>query len=200
MRRPACFRTSAKRGCLCPFSLRSCAACGVARLPLCVGVPRGQLSIIESLEQTTKGIRSKETKSGRARTVALPSIVIEELRQHRIQQAEGLLKLGVRLAEKDPVAGREDGEPLQPNSLTHEFNRILVKATDLPRIRFHDLRHTHATHLLSNGVHPKIAQERLGHSSVGITLNLYSHVLPGMQEDAAAKVDATIRAAIDIRK
>jgi len=67
----------------------------------------------------------------------------------------------------------------------------------LPKIRFHDLRHTHATHLLTNGVHPKVAQERLGHSSVGITLDLYSHVLPGMQEDAAAKVDAAIRAALD---
>jgi integrase len=61
----------------------------------------------------------------------------------------------------------------------------------------HDLRHTHATKLLSSGVHPKVAQERRGHSSVGITLDLYSRVLPGMQEDAAAKVDAAIRAAID---
>lgn len=158
---------------------------------------REQLSIIESTEQTTKGIRSKETKSGRARTVALPSLVVEELRRHRVQQAEGFLKVGIRLTGKDHVAGREDGYPLQPNSLTHEFNRILAKAADLPRIRFHDLRHTHATHLLSNGVHPKIAQERLGHSSISITLDLYSHVLPGMQEDAAAEVDATIRAAID---
>ncbi len=85
----------------------------------------------------------------------------------------------------------------QPNSLTHEFVRLLAKASDLPRIRFHDLRRTDAAHLLSNGVHPKVAQERLGHSSVGITLDLYSHVLPGMQEDAAARVDAAIRAAID---
>jgi integrase len=68
---------------------------------------------------------------------------------------------------------------------------------DLPRIRFRDLRHTHATHVLANGIHPKVAQERLGHSSVGITLDLYGHVLPGMQDDAAAKIDAAIRAAID---
>jgi integrase len=65
----------------------------------------------------------------------------------------------------------------------------------LPRIRFHDLRHAHATHLLASGVHPKVASERLGHSKVGITLDLYSHVMPGMQEDAAAKVDAALRAA-----
>ena len=90
-----------------------------------------------------------------------------------------------------------DGQPLQPNSLTHEFVRLLARASALPDIRFCDLRHTHATHLLASGVHPKVAQERLGHSSVGITLDLYSRVLPGMQEDAAAKVDAAIRAAID---
>jgi integrase len=95
------------------------------------------------------------------------------------------------------IVAQEDGAPLQPNSLTHEFVRLLAKAKVLPKIRFHDLRHTHATHLLTNGVHPKVAQERLGHSSVGITLDLYSHVLPGMQEDAAAKVDAAIRAALD---
>jgi len=156
-----------------------------------------QLSIIESTEQTTKGTRAKETKSGRARTVAIPSLVAEELRRRRAEQAEELLRVGVRLSDQNHVVAQEDARPLQPNSLTHEFVRILAKATDLPRIRFHDLRHTHATHMLANGVHPKVAQERLGHSRVGITLDLYSHVLPGMQEDAAAKVDAAIRAAIE---
>ena len=70
----------------------------------------------------------------------------------------------------------------------------------LPQIRLHDLRHSHATHLLAAGVHPKIAQERLGHSSVGITLDMYSHVLPGMQEDAVAKVDAASQAALNERE
>ncbi len=162
-----------------------------------VDLRRGQLSVIESMEQTAKGVRSKETKSGRARTVALPGMVVDELRRARVAQAEELLKVGVRLADQTHVIVQVDGRPLQPNSLTHEFVRLLAKAKGLPRIRFHDLRHTHATHLLANGVHPKVAQERLGHASVGVTLDLYSHVLPGMQEDAAAKVDAAIRAAID---
>jgi integrase len=70
----------------------------------------------------------------------------------------------------------------------------------LPQIRLHDLRHSHATHLLAAGVHPKIAQERLGHSSVGITLDLYSHVLPGMQGEAVAKVDAALQAALNKRE
>ncbi|TIT57796.1 MAG: site-specific integrase, partial [Mesorhizobium sp.] len=68
--------------------------------------------------------------------------------------------------------------------------------TALPRIRFHDLRHTHATQMLSAGVHPKVASERLGHSTIGITLDLYSHVMPGMQADAAEQVDAALQVAI----
>ena len=75
----------------------------------------------------------------------------------------------------------------------------MLAKTNLPRIRFHDLRHAHATHLLSSGVHPKVASERLGHSKVGITLDLYSHVLPGMQADAAARVDEALRVALQKR-
>ena len=70
----------------------------------------------------------------------------------------------------------------------------------LPQIRFHDLRHSHATHMLASNIHPKVVQERLGHSSIGITLDTYSHVLPGMQEDAAAKVDAVLQAAMNRRE
>jgi integrase len=66
-------------------------------------------------------------------------------------------------------------------------------------IRLHDLRHSHATHMLAAGTHPKIASERLGHSKVGITLDLCSHVLPGMQSEAAARVDDMMRAAINRR-
>ncbi|MCJ2092251.1 site-specific integrase [Methylobacterium sp. J-072] len=157
----------------------------------------GHLAIVESTEQTKAGTRTKDTKSGRSRRVALPSLAIEELRRHRVRQAEELLKLGVRLTDDDYVFAQADGRPVQPNSLTHEFTRILALSKTLPRVRFHDLRHSHATQMLASGVHPKIAQERLGHSSIAITLDLYSHVLPGMQEDAAAKVDAALRAAID---
>jgi integrase len=81
--------------------------------------------------------------------------------------------------------------------LTYEWIRLLPD-TGLPRIRFHDLRHAHATHLLASGVHQKVASERLGHSKVGITLDLYSHVMPGMQEDAVAEVDAALRKAMGI--
>lgn len=89
--------------------------------------------------------------------------------------------------------------PLQPDSFTHDWDRKIA-TTGLPRLRFHDLRHAHATHLLAAGVHPKIASERLGHSKIGITLDLYSHVLPNMQADAAAIVDGALRAALNKRE
>jgi integrase len=94
------------------------------------------------------------------------------------------------------VIAQADGRPLKPNSLTHEFVRF-ISGTKLPRIRFHDLRHTHATQLLKSNVHPKIVQERLGHEDISTTLNLYSHVLPGMQDAAAKSVDLALREALD---
>jgi len=163
-----------------------------------VDLDAGQLAIVESTEQTSKATRLKETKTGRARTVALPSLVVEELRRHRIEQARELLRIGIRQDGESFVYAREDGQPMQPRSLTHAWDQFRVRTT-LPRIRFHDLRHSHATHLLASNVHPKIASERLGHAKVGITLDLYSHVLPGMQADAAARVDLAAREAINRR-
>jgi integrase len=164
-----------------------------------IDLERGQLSIVASTEQTRDGIREKCPKSGHGRTIALPSLVVDELWRHRLRQAEALLKLGVRLGDDRHVVTRADGEPVQPRSLTHAFE-IFLRKQGLPRVRLHDLRHSHATHMLTSGVHPKIAQERLGHSSVAITLDLYSHVLPGLQADAAARVDDVVRAAISRRR
>jgi integrase len=160
-----------------------------------VDIERRQIAVAQSAEQTRAGVRYKPPKSGRARTVAMSDTVTAELRAHRVAQAEGLLSLGVRLSEDTFVVAQADGSPLQPNSLSHEWVRQIGKIA-LPRIRYHDLRHAHATHLLLSGVHPKVASERLGHSKVGITLDLYSHVLPGMQEDAAARVDDALRIAL----
>jgi integrase len=151
-----------------------------------INLAAGTMAVVESAEQTAAGIRYKPPKSGRGRTVALSAMVTTELRQHRLAQAEELLRLGVRQSDATFVYTRQDGEPMQPRSLSQMWSTI---TTALPRIRFHDLRHAHATHMLAAGVHPKVASERLGHSRVGITLDLYSHVLPGMQEDAAARVD-----------
>lgn len=164
-----------------------------------VSLDAAQLAIRQSAEQTRSGVRYKEPKSGQARTVALSATVVEELRAHRLRQAQELLRLGKRPADNTFVCGREDGEPLQPNSFTADWARKIA-TTSLPRLRFHDLRHAHATHMLSSGVHPKVASERLGHSKIGITLDLYSHVLPNMQADAAAIVDGALRAAQNKRE
>jgi hypothetical protein len=106
----------------------------------------------------------------------------------RHDQAERLLKLGIRQSGDCLICGREDGEPMLP--------KVSGREKDAPRVRFHDLRHSHATQLLLAGVHPKVAQERLGHASITTTLDLYSHVTATMQEDAAAKLDTAFRSAI----
>jgi integrase len=163
-----------------------------------VDLERGQISVVASAEQTDRGVREKEPKNGKGRTIVLSASEIGELRNHRLRQAEGLLALGVRLTDDHHVVAREDGHPLQPRSLTHAFVKFVRRHGF--QIRLHDLRHSHATHMLAVGVHPKIAQERLGHSSVGITLDLYSHVLPGMQAEAVSRVDAAFQAALDRQK
>jgi integrase len=147
-----------------------------------VDLDTGTLAVVASTEQTDRGVREKETKSGKGRAVVLPALVAEELRAHRLRQAETLLQLGVRLSGNHHVVARADGLPLQPRSLTHAFVKF-IRLHGLQPIRLHDLRHSHATHMLAAGVHPKIAQERLGHSSVSVTIDLYSHVLPGMQAE-----------------
>jgi integrase len=158
----------------------------------------GQLAVVASTEQVGRSTRDKPPKSGRARTVALPALVIDELRQHRIHQAEALLRLGVRQDDATHVCARADGAPWRPSVLTLAFTRLL-QSSGLPRVRFHDLRHTHATLMLAANIHPKVVQERLGHASIAMTLDLYSHVVPGMQEEAAASVDDIMRTAIHKR-
>src|SRR5215475_6569837 len=164
-----------------------------------VDLDAGQLAVVASIEETKHACREKETKSGRARNVALPAMLVEELRRHRVKQAQELLQVGVGLTGDSYVVAQADGNPLQPNSLTHAFADFIAER-GLKRIRLHDLRHSHATHMLAAGVHPKVASERLGHSKVGITLDLYSHVLPGMQAEAAALVDTALQSAMQRRK
>jgi integrase len=174
--------------------------CGLRRGEICalrwrnVDLANGQLSVVQSLEQTKAGLRFKSPKSGKGRTVALSATVVEELRAHRVRRAQDLLKFGVGLADDDLVIAHPDGSMVTPIYISQLWGRKIAD-TGLTRLRFHDLRHAHATHLLANGVHPKVASERLGHSKVGITLDLYSHVIPGMQEDAAAMVDRALAAA-----
>src|SRR5215475_13566484 len=163
-----------------------------------VDLDKGRLAVVQSAEQTRAGVRFKEPKSGQARTVALSAAVVAELRAHRTRQAERLLALGIRLGADSFIVGQPDGSPYDPDSISKEW-RLRIIRSGLPRIRFHDLRHTHASHMLASGVHPKIASERLGHSRVGITLDLYSHVTEGLQDDAVALVDDAMAKALQKR-
>ena len=133
------------------------------------------------------------------RSVALPGVAVQALRRHNIEQAQERLRLGPAHEDNDLVCPRLDGGPWAPDSLSTAF-ADLIRRSDLPRVRFHDLRHSHATQHLRHGIHPKIVSERLGHSKVGITLDTYSHVLPGMQEEAASMVNAALRVAIERNK
>jgi integrase len=117
------------------------------------------------------------------------------LHQHKAKQGAQRALLGRPLTNDDFVFANPDGAPLDPSTVSHAFNKVLRKA-DLPPIRLHDLRHTHATFLLQAGVHPKVVQERLGHSSIRVTLDTYSHVIGGLQEAAAQRFDDFISARV----
>ncbi len=153
------------------------------------------LRVQRSLEQTNAGVRFKEPKKKKSRRpIAMPLFLAEALETHRKQQIEIQKKLGPPNEDHDLVCCYDDGRIWIPESFTSSYfqftRRIGVE------VRFHDLRHSHASQLLRAGISPKVVSERLGHSAIGITLDTYSHILPGMQEDAAAKIDTALRAAI----
>jgi integrase len=138
-----------------------------------IDLDRGVVRVVESLEQTKGGtLRFKAPKTDKTRAITLPSFAVEELRSFKRDQAEELIALGIRQTGDTLACARADGKPHQPRSLTHEFTYLVRRTGDLPRIRLHDLRHSHATQLLLAGVHPKIVQERLGHSTISTTLDL----------------------------
>ncbi len=156
----------------------------------------GALSVAQVLEQTKDGLRFQSPKTARSRRrITLPAFTVDALRRHKTKQAEELLKLGIRQVN-GLVVLRADGQPLPPSSLTHVF-RHRIRRIDIPTVRFHDLRHTHISHLLLNGENPKVAAERAGHASIATTMDIYSHVLPGMQEDAADRIDALLRTPVE---
>jgi integrase len=114
--------------------------------------------------------------------------VIDILKQHREHQKQMREKAGSQWREMDIVFCNIYGGYLEPSNLHDAFKRFLESA-ELPNIRFHDLRHSAATILLSMGVHPKIVQELLGHSNISMTMDIYSHVLPSMQQEAMDRLD-----------
>ncbi len=160
-----------------------------------VDLRAGTLAVRQSMEQTREGCRFKQPKTQKSRRViALPPLAVEGLRRHKAEQAKQKLLLGPGYQDNGLVCAQPDGQPWSPGALTNAF-RYVVRRAGYPGIRFHDLRHGHASQLLRAGIHPKVVSERLGHSTVGITLDTYSHVLPGLQEEAARRIDTALRAA-----
>ena len=125
--------------------------------------------------------------------MALAPATVQVLQGHRRRQLEERLALGTAYRDHDLVFASPLGTPMDPSNLRRAWARI-VEASGLAHLRFHDLRHTHATLMLLGGVQPKVVEERLGHADVGITLNTYSHVLPGLQQQAAAQFDELLAA------
>jgi integrase len=158
-----------------------------------VDVDGASLRVVQSLEVTDAGLRFKAPKTKRSRrTIALSASIVDVLRRHKAAQAQERLQLGLGKNERGLVFTRIDGEPVNPDNFSKEFTRVVKRAGIRP-VTFHGLRHAHLTALLEAGVHPKVASERAGHSSVGVTLDLYSHVTQGMQEDAALRIDVGLR-------
>lgn len=132
-------------------------------------------------------VNEPKTASGRRRII-LPQFAVDALKQHRIQQLERRLQVGGAWVDCDLVFCDAVGDYFPLSSLEHFF-QVLLKQAGLPHMRFHDLRHSAATMLLTMGVHPKVVQELLGHSQISMTMDTYSHVLPSMQQEAMRKLD-----------
>jgi integrase len=149
-----------------------------------------QVSVTRSLHQLKDGsyvfTQPKSIKS--RRTIALSPSAILLLKEHKEKQELERITLGKPLAHDDLVFSTLEGKPLRPNTITRAWVTFAARA-GVKVIRLHDARHTHASIMLKQGVHPKIVQERLGHSSIEMTLDIYSHVMPGLQEAAAKRFD-----------
>jgi integrase len=126
------------------------------------------------------------------RSVLIAPFALEALKEHRVRQLEAKLKADSNWLEHDYVFCTSHGTHLNPNHIVEEFKKLLKQA-GLPNIRFHDLRHSAASLLLSLGIHPKVVQELLGHTQISITMDVYSHLLPGMQKDAMSKLDEALK-------
>lgn len=148
----------------------------------------GQAAIRQTVIAVGHKVQMGTPKTARSRrTVALDAGTVAVLRGHRAKQAAERLQIGSGWRDHDLVFCKVDGEPLHPERASREFDRR-VERWEFPKLTLHGLRHTWATLALKAGVHPKVVQERLGHSTIGTTLGIYSHVTEGMQEDAAAQV------------
>ena len=156
-----------------------------------VDLAAGSLTVRRQMQRSRdgSGMISGPTKNKKSRTIRLGRVAIEALEAHRDRQAEEVASAKGLWRNPEVVFASTIGTPLDPSNLVDRSLKPLLKGAGLPSIRFHDLRHACATLLFSEGVPIKVVQEVLGHSSVSVTMDVYSHVLPDMQERAAAAID-----------
>jgi integrase len=159
-----------------------------------VDLEAGTVQVRATLQRTRDGFTLVEPKTASSRRqVALAETAVANLRRHRAAQGEERLRLGPAWEDNDLIFANEVGRPIEAtNLIRRSFHRLLERAA-VPRIRFHDLRHTAATLLLAQGMHPKVVADMLGHSQIAVTLNLYSHTTPAMHRQAALAMDALLR-------
>jgi integrase len=156
-----------------------------------VDLDGARMTIRQALLNGDGEVYVSSPKSYRGRTVDLDQATVDKLREHRDRQQ--VEKMATRRWEDSGfVFTREDGSALNPATLTRAF-RWIVDRSDLPRIRLHDLRHTHASIAVKAGVPIGVVSERLGHASPEFTLHRYSHVMPGMQREAADTIARAVR-------
>jgi integrase len=150
------------------------------------------IQVKATLQRTREGFVFQEPKTARSRRqVALTRTAVKALRQHRASQLEERLRCPY-WQDPDLVFASEIGTPIEATNLIRRSFAPLLKRAGLPRIRFHDLRHTAATLLLGQNVNVKVVSEMLGHSQIAVTLDLYSHVTPTMQRQAVEALDAVL--------
>ena len=156
-----------------------------------VNLDEGMIHVNKSLVRNKSEWRFDEPKTAKSRrTVKLAPTVVKSLRAHRSKQAAERLRAGIRYQDYDLVFATDTGQPLESrNLIKRHFKPVLKQAGLQETIRLYDLRHTCATLLLAAGEHPKIVSEMLGHASIQLTLDTYSHVLPDMQQGAVAKLE-----------
>ena len=172
-------------------------------LELCMGMRRGellglqwqdvnweknQIHIIRSRVAVDgkSVVKQPKTESG-TRTLDVPEILMKKLKSYKVKCMEQKIRVGRRLLEEDFIIVHPDGKPIYPEYVSQMFTK-LQKRANLPKCRFHDLRHLCASIMVKQGVEVKVAQERLGHKDITTTMNIYAHVLPGSAKEAAEKI------------
>ena len=160
-----------------------------------VDLELGHLSVTHTLQRVPgKGLVLGEPKTkGSRRRLVLPTAALLALREERRRQERLRSFAGRDWADLDLVFATQMGLPLDPDNMRRDFKKMLAESR-APAIRFHDLRHSAATLLLAEGVHPRVVMEMLGHSQISVTLNTYSHVIPPLMREAANAMDRVLDA------